>query len=65
MPLPIKKLTSNYTGMLIRLDDVAENMNWELMDKCEQLFDKYNIKPLMGVVPNNKDKELLLYKKKR
>jgi predicted deacetylase len=64
MRLPMKKLTSNYTGMLIRLDDVAENMNWELMDKCEQLFDKYNIKPLMGVVPNNKDKELLLYKKK-
>jgi predicted deacetylase len=63
MPLPIKKLMSDYTGMLIRLDDIAENMNWALMDRCEKLFDKYDIKPLVGVVPNNKDKDLLLYEK--
>jgi predicted deacetylase len=63
MPLPIKKLMSDYTGMLIRLDDIAENMNWALMDRCEKLFDKYDIKPLLGVVPNNKDKDLLLYEK--
>tara|TARA_B110000444_G_scaffold182102_1_gene170940 strand:- start:236 stop:982 length:747 start_codon:yes stop_codon:yes gene_type:complete len=54
---------SDYTGMLIRLDDIAENMNWALMDRCEKLFDKYDIKPLVGVVPNNKDKDLLLYEK--
>ena len=33
-----------YTGVLIRIDDVAENMNWSIMDKCESLFDKNNIK---------------------
>jgi predicted deacetylase len=58
----IKNYTSNYTGMLIRFDDIAENMNWDLMEKCEELFKKYNIKPLLGVIPNNQDKELLLNK---
>ena len=28
--------------ILIRFDDIAENMNWHLMDKCEKLFDKYD-----------------------
>lgn len=55
----VKKYLSENTGILIRLDDIAENMNWPLMKKCESLFDKYNIKPLLGVVSNNKDPELL------
>ena len=28
------------TGILIRLDDIAENMNWDLMEKSELLFEK-------------------------
>ena len=59
----IKKYISENTGILIRLDDVAENMNWPLMKKCEKLFDKHNIKPLLGVVSNNQDPELLAYQK--
>ena len=50
--------------ILIRFDDIAENMNWHLMSKCEKLFDELNVKPVMGVIPNNKDKELLIYPKK-
>ena len=41
------------------MDDIAENMNWKIMDKCEILFDRYNLKPLVGVIPANKDPELL------
>ena len=52
------------TGILIRLDDIAENMNWDLMEKSELLFEKYGIKPILGVIPNNKDNELLSYSKK-
>ena len=52
------------TGILIRLDDIAENMNWDLMEKTELLFEKHGIKPVLGVIPNNKDGELLAYKKK-
>ena len=54
----VKKYLSENTGILIRLDDIAENMNWPLMKKCEALFDKYNIKPLLGVVSNNMDPDL-------
>lgn len=57
-----KREISN-TGLLIRIDDIAENMNWEIMSKCEKLFEKFNIKPLIGVIPNNKDKELAGYPK--
>ena len=57
----IKKTTSKYTGLLIRIDDIAENMNWKLMDKTEKLFDKLDIKPLLGVIPDNKDVELKKY----
>ena len=42
--------------ILLRIYDIAENMNWDLMDECEKLFDQYNIKPVMGVIPNNQDK---------
>ena len=59
----IKKISSKYTGLLIRMDDIAENMNWTLMDKCELLFDKYEIKPLLGVIPINQDPELLQFPK--
>lgn len=60
----IKNYISKNTGILIRLDDIAENMNWELMHKSEVLFDKYNIKPVLGVIPDNKDEELLSQPKK-
>ena len=59
----IKKITSKYTGLLIRMDDISENMNWASMDKCEKLFDKFKIKPLLGIIPINKDPELLKFPK--
>ena len=50
--------------ILLRFDDIAENMNWSLLEKCEELFDKYKIKPVLGIIPNNQDKELLSHPKK-
>ena len=35
----LKNFINSNTGMLIRIDDIAENMNWDLMEKCEVLFD--------------------------
>ena len=49
------------TGLVIRIDDISSHMNWKLMKKSEALFDEYNIKPLLGVIPNNKDREFLSY----
>ena len=51
------------TGILIRFDDIAPNMNWVMMDKCERLLNEYNIKPVLGVIPKNEDKDLLNYSK--
>ena len=59
----LTKLVKKNTGLLIRFDDISENMEWKYMDKCEVLFDKFNIKPLLGVIPENKDPELLSYPK--
>tara|TARA_Y100000590_G_scaffold18275_1_gene21796 strand:- start:59966 stop:60730 length:765 start_codon:yes stop_codon:yes gene_type:complete len=60
----IKKYLSDNTGYLIRLDDIAENMRWDMMEKATNLFDKFNVKPVLGIIPNNKDPELLSYPKK-
>jgi len=61
----INKYLQNFiksnTGLLIRFDDIAENMNWPLMKMCEDLLLEHNIKPVMGVIPNNQDKTLLNY----
>lgn len=59
----IINMRTKYTGLLIRMDDITECMNWEEMDKCERLFDKYKIKPLLGVIPMNRDPELLKFPK--
>lgn len=40
---------------IIRLDDACQNMNEENWIKMEELLDKYNIKPIVGVIPDNKD----------
>jgi len=48
-------------NLILRLDDIAPNMNWELLFKTKKLFNKYNIKPIIGVIPKNEDKELKSY----
>jgi len=55
------KIMKNNTGILIRFDDVAPNMNWVMMEKCETLLNKFDIKPILGVIPNNQDSELMNY----
>ena len=60
----IKSKIDKYTKLLIRIDDVAENMNWKYMDKCEELFDQIKIKPLLGVIPLNKDPDLKKFERK-
>jgi len=46
------------TSYLIRLDDIHPNMNYDRFVKFCNILDKYNIKPILGVIPNNKDKSL-------
>lgn len=60
----LNQFISQNTGLLIRFDDICENMKWNFMENCESLFDELKIKPVLGVIPNNQDKELLKYKQK-
>jgi len=49
------KLTSKY---IIRLDDACHQMPIKKWEKFEAFFVKNGIKPIVGVVPDNKDKKL-------
>lgn len=42
---------------IIRLDDACPNMDKEKWDRIEKILDKYNIKPIVGIIPDNKDEE--------
>lgn len=46
---------------IIRLDDASNYMNHENWNRMEKLLDKYNIKPIVGIIPNNKDINFLKY----
>lgn len=41
-----------------RLDDITPDMDWNRFYRTKAIFDKYRIKPLIGVVPDNDDPSL-------
>lgn len=47
---------------IIRLDDACPNMKKDNWERVEKLLDKYNIKPIVGIIPDCKDKEFEQYK---
>jgi predicted deacetylase len=42
-----------------RLDDVSPHMAWDKFDALADLFKKHGVRPLLGVIPDNRDPELL------
>ena len=48
------------TGMkiCIRMDDITPDMDWAKFLRFKELCDLYQVKPLIGVVPKNEDKNL-------
>jgi predicted deacetylase len=44
--------------ILVRFDDICPTMNWEQWFKAEAVLKKYNVKPLLGIIPDNQDAEL-------
>jgi len=44
-----------------RLDDIALNMDWNKFNFVVSLFKRHNIKPLLAIIPENRDPELLKY----
>jgi predicted deacetylase len=45
---------------IIRLDDACETQDAQKWNKIEALLDQYNVKPMVAVVPQNKDPELCI-----
>jgi len=43
---------------MIRLDDITPDMNMERFHRVKEVLDKYQICPLIGVVPQNQDETL-------
>lgn len=42
----------------IRMDDITPDMDWESFGAFEEMFRKYGIRPLLGIVPDNRDPKL-------
>lgn len=49
---------SQKTECMIRLDDITPDMNWKRFYQAKEILDKYDICPLIGVVPDNQDETL-------
>jgi predicted deacetylase len=47
---------------LIRLDDACETMDAHKWQRIEDILDKFNIKPMVGIIPNNQDSTLVIDK---
>ena len=46
--------------ILIRFDDICPTMDYSQFKKATDLLDKYNVHPLIGVIPECQDEELLI-----
>lgn len=44
--------------VVVRMDDIAPHMDWSKFESFKMLLDRYHIKPLIGVVPDNRDDNL-------
>lgn len=42
----------------VRMDDITPDMDWERFLSFKEILDTYGIKPLIGVVPDNRDENL-------
>lgn len=48
----------------IRMDDITPDMDWKKFEEFKALLDEYQVKPLIGVVPDSKDENLSRDKEK-
>jgi predicted deacetylase len=43
---------------LVRFDDICPTMNWSVWDRVEALLDQHGVKPIVAIVPDNRDPKL-------
>lgn len=44
---------------IIRLDDASDYMDVEKWDRIKKLLDQYQVKPVFGIIPDNKDESMV------
>ena len=47
---------------LVRFDDICPTMDWESWDKVEKVLISEGIRPILAVVPDNRDENLIFGK---
>ena len=47
---------------IIRFDDICPTMNWDIWEEIERILVQHQICPILAVVPDNKDKDLIVRK---
>ena len=47
------------THYIMRLDDASDYMDVEKWDRMKVLLDKYGVKPVFGIIPDNQDETLV------
>lgn len=45
---------------LVRFDDICPTMDWTQFYRAVELMNKYNIKPLLGIIPLNEDPDQMI-----
>lgn len=50
--------------LLLRMDDITPDMNWKNFERVCSVCDQNQIKPILGVVPDNRDAKLSAWEKK-
>lgn len=50
----------NKMQCMIRMDDITAEMDWDKFNRVREIFEKYGIKPLLGIVPENRDPKLCI-----
>ncbi len=53
-----RKSDKNSPKYIVRFDDLCPEMNWNSWHKIEEILYKYDVKPIIAVVPNNEDQYL-------
>lgn len=48
------------TRYLLRFDDICPTMRWSTWTHIETILERYDVRPLLAVVPDNKDASLML-----
>jgi len=47
-------------GFILRFDDLCPTVNWDIWNRIEELLVEFDIKPILSVIPDNRDKALIV-----